>query len=36
MEIRCIDVYEADGDYITECYDNNKDKHVCIDQDLCY
>ena len=31
-----LDVYEADGYYIKECYDNNKDKHVYIDQDLCY
>ena len=23
------------GYYIKECYDNNKDKHVYIDQDLC-
>ena len=34
MEI--IYIYEADGYYIKECYDNNKDKHVCIDEDLCY
>ena len=26
-----LDVYEADGYYIKECYDNNKDKHVYID-----
>ena len=31
-----LDVYEADGYYIKECYDNNKDKHVYINQDLCY
>jgi hypothetical protein len=36
-----LDVYEADGYYIKECYDNNSyddnnDKHVYIDQDLCY
>jgi hypothetical protein len=31
-----LDVYEADGYYIKECYDNNKDKHVYVDQDLCY
>ena len=28
-------MYEADGYYIKECYDNNKDKHVYIDEDLC-
>ena len=38
---RKLDVYEADGYYIKECYDNNSydnnnDKHVYIDQDLCY
>ena len=31
-----LDIYEADGYYIKECYDNNKDKHVYIDADLCY
>ena len=31
-----LDIYEKDGYYITECYDNNKDKHVYIDEDLCY
>jgi hypothetical protein len=31
-----LDVYEADGYYIKECYENNKDEHVYIDQDLCY
>ena len=31
-----LDVYEADGYYKKECYDKNKDKHVYIDQDLCY
>ena len=31
-----LDIYEADGYSIKECYDNNKDKHVCIDQDSCY
>ena len=29
-------MYEADGYYIKEFYDNNKDKHVYIDEDLCY
>ena len=31
-----LDMYEADGYYIKECYYNNKDKHVYIDEDLCY
>ena len=31
-----LDIYEKDGYYIKECYDNNKDKHVYIDADLCY
>jgi hypothetical protein len=31
-----LDVYEADGYYIKECYDNNRDKHVYMDKDLCY
>jgi|LakMenEpi03Aug12_release.lakeMendotaPanAssembly.Ray.scaffolds.fasta_scaffold3063442_2 hypothetical protein len=30
-----LDIYEADGYYIKESYDSNKDKHVYIDQDLC-
>jgi hypothetical protein len=29
-------VYEADGFCIKECYDNKKNKHVYVDQDLCY
>jgi predicted O-methyltransferase YrrM len=28
--------YNADGHYIVECYNNNKNKHVFIDNDLCY
>jgi len=28
--------YEADGYYIKECYDKNKDIHIYIDNDLCY
>jgi len=28
--------YEADGHYIEECYDKNKDTHIYIDNDLCY
>ncbi len=30
-----LDVYEADGFYIKEYYDNYKGKLVYIDQDLC-
>jgi hypothetical protein len=30
-----LGVCEADGYYIKECYDNNRDKHVYIDKDLC-
>jgi hypothetical protein len=30
-----FDIYEAAGYYIKECCDNNKDKHVYIDEDLC-
>jgi|LakMenEpi03Aug12_release.lakeMendotaPanAssembly.Ray.scaffolds.fasta_scaffold1054545_1 hypothetical protein len=33
---RKLDIHEADGYYIQECYDNNKGKHVCIDEDLYY
>jgi hypothetical protein len=29
-------IYETDGYYIKECYDDNKDKHVYIDADLYY
>ena len=28
--------YTADGYYIKECYDKNKDTHIYIDNDLCY
>jgi hypothetical protein len=31
-----LDKYEADGYYIIECYTNNKNLHVFIDNDLCY
>ena len=31
-----LDVYEADGYYIKDCIDSNRDKHVYIDEDLCY
>jgi hypothetical protein len=31
-----LDIYEADGHYILECYLKNKSKWVYIDKDLCY
>lgn len=31
-----LDKYEADGYYIEECYNNNKNVHVFIDNNLCY
>jgi hypothetical protein len=31
-----LDMYEADGYYIKECYDNYRDKHIHIDEDLCF
>jgi hypothetical protein len=31
-----LDKYDADGYYIVECYNKNKNKHVFIDNDLCY
>jgi predicted O-methyltransferase YrrM len=31
-----IDKYEADGYYIKDCYDNNKDSHIFVDNELCY
>ena len=31
-----LDVYEADGYYIKDCIDSNRDKNDYIDQDLCY
>jgi hypothetical protein len=31
-----LDIYEADGYYIKDCIDSNRDKHVYIDEDLCY
>ncbi len=31
-----LDVYEADGYSIKECDDDNRDKHVYIDEDLYY
>ena len=31
-----LHTYEADGHYIKECIDDNIDKRVYIDEDLCY
>jgi len=31
-----LDKYEADGFYIKECYDSNKNAHIYVDNDLCY
>ena len=31
-----FDRYDADGCYIKECYDKNKNIHVYVDNDLCY
>jgi predicted O-methyltransferase YrrM len=31
-----LDKYEADYYYIEECYSNNKNIHISIDNDLCY
>jgi len=28
--------YDADAIYIIECYNKNKDKHIYVDDDLCY
>jgi hypothetical protein len=30
------DKYDADGYYIVNCYNKNKDKHIYVDNDLCY
>jgi predicted O-methyltransferase YrrM len=30
------DKYDADGYYIKECYDKNKNKHIYVDNNLCY
>jgi hypothetical protein len=30
------DKYEADGYYIEECYNKNKDIHIYVDNNLCY
>jgi hypothetical protein len=29
-----VDMYNADGYYIKECYEKNSDKHIFIDNDL--
>jgi hypothetical protein len=31
-----VDKYDADGYYIKKCYDNNKNSHIFVDNDLCY
>ena len=31
-----LDLYNADGYYITECYQNNNNKYIYVDNDLCY
>lgn len=31
-----LHLYEADGYYIKQCYDENKDQHVFVDNTLCY
>ena len=31
-----LDKYDADGYYIKECYDENKNIHTYVDNDLCY
>ena len=31
-----LNKYEADGYYIEECYNNNKNIHIFVDNDLCY
>jgi len=31
-----LDRYDADGYYIKECYDKNKNAHIFVDNDLCY
>lgn len=30
------DIYSADGYYIKECYEKNIDKHIYVNNDLCY
>ena len=31
-----LDKYNADGFYIVECYNKNKNTHIFVDNDLCY
>jgi predicted O-methyltransferase YrrM len=31
-----LDKYDADGHYIVECYNANKNIHIFVDNDLCY
>lgn len=31
-----VDKYDADGYYIKKCYDNNKNSHIFVDNNLCY
>jgi predicted O-methyltransferase YrrM len=31
-----INKYDADGYYIQECYNNNKNEHIYVDNNLCY
>ena len=31
-----LDKYNADGYYIKSCYDKNSDKHIYVDNNLCY
>jgi hypothetical protein len=31
-----LDIYSADGYYIIDCYEQNKQNHVFVDNDLCY
>jgi predicted O-methyltransferase YrrM len=31
-----LNKYDADGYYITECYNKNKNIHIYVDNDLCY
>ena len=31
-----LNLYEADGHYIEECYKQNKNKHIYVNNTLCY
>jgi hypothetical protein len=31
-----LDKYQADGYYIVDCYNKNKNIHIFVDNDLCY